>query len=216
MAVYERENFANQRIVVDGNRYVQCSFVDCVLIFRGGELPTLDRCRFSSVGITLEGAAEDTLDYLAMLSGVGLFSNVDGVVKSVKTGMLPITSRPLPCDARNTGSNYRQLGIVSAVLAGITLILIAAIWYGFIYYPNEEVLGGENPRPLEAEIPLDIMPVLPENLAASYDQHLDDQGSLLGSYGWADEEAGIARIPIDISFDIIVEQGLPTWSATGR
>jgi len=215
MAIYENETFTNKNIVVDGNRYNACVFSNCALIFKGGELPTFDRCTFRSTGIQLDDAAQDTLDYLRVLSGVGLFANVDGVVNGIKSGELPISSRPLPCDTRNTGRNYGQLGFVLAISAGIVMLLIVAIWYGYIYYPNEQVLGGEDQRPLEAQIPLDVMPVLPENLATAYDQHLTGQDDLLSAYSWIDEEQGLARIPIDVTMEIIAEEGLPNWSATG-
>lgn len=35
------------------------------------------------------------------------------------------------------------------------------------------------------------------------------QESLLGSYGWVDEPAGVARIPIDRAMQLLVARGLP-------
>lgn len=35
------------------------------------------------------------------------------------------------------------------------------------------------------------------------------EDSLLGSYGWVDRKAGIARIPIDRSIELTAERGLP-------
>jgi hypothetical protein len=36
------------------------------------------------------------------------------------------------------------------------------------------------------------------------------QKALLEGYGWANREAGIARIPIEDAMAIVVERGLPT------
>jgi hypothetical protein len=35
------------------------------------------------------------------------------------------------------------------------------------------------------------------------------QESLLGSYGWVDEQAGVARIPIDRAMKLLMDRGLP-------
>jgi len=215
MARYEKQSFTNQEVVLDGNQYIGCVFNRCVLVFSGGGLPVLERCTFNSTRIRLDGAAQETLSYLGILSKAGLYANVGGVVTNIKKGVLPIPSRPQPCDPRDTGSNYRQLGAVAGVLAVITLVLIAALWYGFLYHPNQNILGGEIQRPLEAQIPLELMPVLPDNLAAAYDTHLDNQSVTLDSYGWTDEENGIARIPIEAAFEIILEDGPPIWPASG-
>lgn len=215
MARYEKQSFTNQEVILDGNQYIGCVFNRCVLVFSGGGLPTLERCTFNSTRIQLDGAAQETLSYLGILSKAGLYANVGGVVTNIKKGVLPIPSRPQPCDPRDTGSNYRQLGAVAGVLAVITLVLIAALWYGFLYHPNQNILGGEIQRPLEAQIPLELMPVLPDNLAAAYDTHLDNQSVTLDSYGWTDEENGIARIPIEAAFEIILEDGPPIWPASG-
>lgn len=215
MALYEKQSFTNQEVILDGNQYIGCVFNRCVLVFSGGGLPVLERCTFNSTSIRLDDAAQDTLSYLSILSKAGLYTNVGGVITNVKKGVLPIPSRPQPCDPRDTGSNYGQLGAVAGVLGVVTLLLIAAMWYGFLYHPNQNILGGEIQRPLEEQIPLELMPVLPDNLAEAYDIHLDDQDVMLNSYGWTDEENGIAHIPIEAAFEIILEEGPPTWPGTG-
>jgi len=40
------------------------------------------------------------------------------------------------------------------------------------------------------------------------------EDKILNSYGWVDQKAGIARIPIDKAMDFVVERGLP-WQAPG-
>jgi len=41
-----------------------------------------------------------------------------------------------------------------------------------------------------------------------------DQENQLNSYGWVDEQAGTAHIPIDHAMDLIVERGLPVRPAS--
>ena len=40
-----------------------------------------------------------------------------------------------------------------------------------------------------------------------------EQKSVLESYGWADRQAGVARIPIDRAIELTAERGLPRTSA---
>ena len=42
-----------------------------------------------------------------------------------------------------------------------------------------------------------------------YDQRIKEEETL-NTYGWVDQNAGIAHIPIDRAMEIIAEQGLPT------
>lgn len=39
---------------------------------------------------------------------------------------------------------------------------------------------------------------------------------ILTTYGWVDEEAGLARIPIDRAIDLVVEHGIPQYAPTGE
>lgn len=213
MTRYENQTFTKKTLYVDGNDYISCTFVDCGIVYRGGELPSFNRCRFQRTQIQLESAARTTLDYLSVLNQQGLVANVNGVIDSVKRDSLPLSTRPQPCDARDTGTNYGPLLLVSSVILVIVFLLGAAIYYNYIYHPEVELLD-EN-IPLAVEIPLDVMPALPDDLAAVYDDHLDGQTSVLESYGWFSEEDGIAIIPIDVAMELMLEDGLPSFTATG-
>jgi hypothetical protein len=39
-----------------------------------------------------------------------------------------------------------------------------------------------------------------------------DQEKQLNSYGWVDEKAGVARIPIDRAIEIVAQRGLPVYT----
>jgi hypothetical protein len=44
---------------------------------------------------------------------------------------------------------------------------------------------------------------------------LTNQEDQLNSYGWVDEKAGLAHIPIERAMDLIVQQGLPVYGQGG-
>jgi hypothetical protein len=50
---------------------------------------------------------------------------------------------------------------------------------------------------------LEAKPVVPRM------QMRAEEDWVLGSYGWVDEKAGMARIPIDRAMDLLAERGLP-------
>lgn len=41
------------------------------------------------------------------------------------------------------------------------------------------------------------------------------EAQALNSYGWVDQQAGVARIPIDRAMELVVERGLPTLPQSG-
>ena len=65
MIVVEGQTITGRRVVVDGNQYVGCLFVDCQLVYRGGE------CRFQSktrrCSWFFEGPARNTIRILREL-----------------------------------------------------------------------------------------------------------------------------------------------------
>jgi hypothetical protein len=52
-------------------------------------------------------------------------------------------------------------------------------------------------------------PLLEEDERGQFRDFLLDQEKQLNSYGWVDEKAGVAHIPIKQAMDLIVQRGLP-------
>ncbi|HEY1801092.1 MAG TPA: hypothetical protein VGG46_09180 [Terriglobales bacterium] len=52
-------------------------------------------------------------------------------------------------------------------------------------------------------------PRLEENERGQLNGFLTDEEKTLYSYGWADQQAGTVRIPIDRAMDLLVQRGLP-------
>ena len=45
MAQFTAESFADEVVVVDGQDYHACEFERCTLVYNGGQIPNLTRCR---------------------------------------------------------------------------------------------------------------------------------------------------------------------------
>ncbi|MGF1507640.1 MAG: hypothetical protein ACFB51_21310 [Anaerolineae bacterium] len=116
----------------------------------------------------------------------------------------------------SVGRNYRQLLIWIIVLVGGTALLLIAQWYGYVIFPRDQALSNPPYEPLVEEIPLEVMPVLPDTLAQEYDDLEAAQAARLDQYTVVDEGQGIVTIPLDEAIDLLLEQGLPVRSETGN
>ncbi len=208
--------FIDQDVVVDGKRYEGYVFVNCTLIYAGGELPIFVNCTFRQVKLRLEGAAFNTAQYLQSLYQIGLSPAAEKVVDGIQQNTLPLAEYPVPPAPVNLGTNYAQLALYSAVLIIVAGLLGTALWYGFVFYPVNVALASEPARPLFKPAVYDLMPALPAELADRYDQWKADQMKQLNSYGWVDQRKGVARIPVDKAIDLLVAQGLPTQETKGK
>src|ERR1700686_4695801 len=55
-------------------------------------------------------------------------------------------------------------------------------------------------------------PMLETNERGQLRDFLMNQEDKLNSYGWVDEKAGVAHIPIDRAMDLLVQRGVPVFS----
>jgi hypothetical protein len=58
-------------------------------------------------------------------------------------------------------------------------------------------------------------PMLETNERGQFRDFLMHQESQLNSYGWVDEKAGVAHIPIERAIELTVERGLPVYPQAG-
>lgn len=58
------EQLADQRVVLDEDEFLECTFTRCQIVYRGGERAYLVRCRFAECSFEFEGAAGRTLLFL--------------------------------------------------------------------------------------------------------------------------------------------------------
>ncbi len=75
--------FNKETIVLDGEHFADCEFRDCRLIYRGGEVPNFQSCRFEDCDWRLEDAAARTLALLKAMWGVGGKASVQLMIKEI-------------------------------------------------------------------------------------------------------------------------------------
>lgn len=63
--VYRDETFHDTEIILDEGEYYNCTFVECALIYKGGDI-VMENCKPERCGMEFEGAALKTLHFLAM------------------------------------------------------------------------------------------------------------------------------------------------------
>jgi hypothetical protein len=59
-------------------------------------------------------------------------------------------------------------------------------------------------------------PMLETNERGQMLNFLVNQENQLNSYGWVDEKAGVAHIPIERAMDLMVQRGVPVYSQPGK
>jgi hypothetical protein len=111
----------------------------------------------------------------------------------------------------------RGLIIFAVSLAALTIVVELALtlmMHDFARADSQE--RALAPPELKDDAGLFPAPRLQADPSAELAKLKRDELDRLGSYGWVDERAQIAHIPIDRALDILVERGLPkaTSSAT--
>lgn len=101
-----------------------------------------------------------------------------------------------------------RLTIGLLVLVAVAMILM---WY-LTTSMFERQQAGDPPPPLMVEARVQHRPPNPRLQSepfADFDLLRARHDYRLSSYGWVDETAGVAHIPIDRAMDLLVAQGLP-------
>jgi hypothetical protein len=75
--------FNHETVALDGERFADCEFRDCRLVYRGGEPPSFEGCSFAGCDWLFEDAAANTLKHLKTLWAVGGKAKVQAVIKTI-------------------------------------------------------------------------------------------------------------------------------------
>jgi hypothetical protein len=75
--------FNHETVTLDGERYSGCEFRGCRMVFRGGEPPRFDDCRFDGCDWRFEDAAANTLAHLKIVWSAGGKSTVQALIKTM-------------------------------------------------------------------------------------------------------------------------------------
>ncbi|MFL6514585.1 MAG: hypothetical protein ACJ8M1_06125 [Chthoniobacterales bacterium] len=116
------------------------------------------------------------------------------------------------------GHETRDVNVRAVVWFGIGLVVTAIVIHLALaglfrvfakQYPSPDPPSRIvlQPRVLAPE------PRLQANPVEDLDQFRAAEEEKLSSYGWVDQQHGIARIPIERAMDLIVQRGLPTRGA---
>jgi hypothetical protein len=96
-----------------------------------------------------------------------------------------------------------------------TVLVLLVLWGMFGYFRGKSAERGPLPSPrMYTSAPSVPQPELQPDPVADYNVYRLSDQERLNSYGWVNQKAGIARIPIDKAMDLVVARGLP-WKAPG-
>lgn len=105
-----------------------------------------------------------------------------------------------------------DLGIAAKVMAGIMLGLFACMGIGVLQFRWEQSQNAPSPEQasiFKTEGRLPPAPRLQAFPAADLREFQAQQQAKLNSYGWADKQGEVARVPISEGIDRVLKQGLP-------
>ncbi|MEO1643614.1 MAG: hypothetical protein AAFR67_00395 [Chloroflexota bacterium] len=204
MAMFQKQRFVNEEVMVDGNSYAQCIFDGSILVFSGGTPPTFERCQFKNIKIELRGDAANTTDYLGSLFQAGMPRDVDSVLNKVESGVMNLPDRPNPPPLENTGENFAQLGVVGGIITVICIWFIGMYAWGTVWGPTQALDNGDF---LKTEVDFDLIPSLPDQLAVEYDNFRDAQLARIEQYTFASTDGDVA-IPIDEAMAFMLDNDM--------
>lgn len=75
--------FNHEAVALDGEHFADCEFRACRMVYRGGQPPSFERCRFDGCDWKIEDAAADTLAFLKVLWAAGGKAQVQGLIKEI-------------------------------------------------------------------------------------------------------------------------------------
>ena len=102
------------------------------------------------------------------------------------------------------------------VIVGVVTILAAVLVLFLFNYMVERAKRAEPPNPPLARHEQGRQPPEPRLQEMPFKDIAAlraEEGGVLDSYGWVDQKAGIARIPVGEAMKLVAAQGLPHWPA---
>jgi hypothetical protein len=109
------------------------------------------------------------------------------------------------------GVSYRGI-VVFIVILAVTTFICQGIVVGMFKYMDASAVESSPSRAVMAA-PAGTMPPLPNLLTdepANLQHFKTTEDEALHTYGWADKNAGIVRLPIERAKHLLLERGLPT------
>jgi len=115
--------------------------------------------------------------------------------------------RVVPPNAEALGVNFGVLSRWSAVFIALAAVVFAVFFFGYWVSPFEQLEA--NPlEPLRQQVPLEVMPALPDELTVFYDGLTEEQFEVLESFGAGAVQEGNVSIPLETAIDLMLENDL--------
>ena len=73
--------FNHETVALDGEAFADCDFRDCRLVYRGGDLPIFEHCRFDGCEWRMDDAAARTMAQLKLIWSQGGKAQVQALIK---------------------------------------------------------------------------------------------------------------------------------------
>jgi hypothetical protein len=115
----------------------------------------------------------------------------------------PMSDVSHPKDYERSDADPRLVG---AIAGGLAIFLIAVPLLMLAMYPGSERLGR-----LVGNLPLPPQPRLQANPKIDLDRLRTRENEQLNSFGWADRERQLARIPIERAIELLAGRGRDGW-----
>jgi hypothetical protein len=87
MTMVKDQKLERQDVLLDDNEFINCDFENCKMIYKGGQLPKLQQCRFALCSWQLDEAAQRTVLFLRAIyhSGPGGRELVEETLRHIRT-----------------------------------------------------------------------------------------------------------------------------------
>jgi hypothetical protein len=137
-----------------------------------------------------------------------------------------------PEEARNPEVAYDRTDMDPKAIVGFFIALaIAAVFMHLILWSVYKYYASPGKAPASVAGPVTTSrrqlpkgetertfpsPKLQSNDAADMNTFRAQEEQILNSYGWVDQNAGVARIPIEQAMQVVAKQGLPTRQQTDK
>lgn len=122
--------------------------------------------------------------------------------------------------ARSVGHETKDISVRVVAWFAVGLIVSAVIIHvtvaGLFHVFKEGYPSPAAPSRITEPQVLAPGPRLQIDTAADLDQFRADEEAKLNGYGWVDRNAGVIRIPIERSMELIATRGLPTRTGPGE
>jgi hypothetical protein len=120
------------------------------------------------------------------------------------------------------GHEATEFGPRPLVIGAIGLVVVVLVcqvglwmWMG-AFKRDEQRVNAMFPGRHALDVEEFPQPRLQESPSVDTVATLREERARVSSYGWIDQKAGIARIPVDRAMDILVQKGLPKVAARPR